>query len=103
MNFQNAFASADIRTGNDHAPIKSTWSKESRIKYVRTVGRSNQNYAIVRFKPVHFDQQLVQRLFALVMTSTEAGATMTANRIDLVNINNAGRVLLPLFKQVANA
>ncbi len=57
---------------------------------------------VVGFKAVHLDQQLVEGLLALVVSAAEACATVTADSVDLINEDDAGRVLLALFEQVAN-
>ena len=103
VNFQNAFAAAHVRSRYDDTPIKSAGSKQRRIQNVRTVGRSDQNHAVVRFKAIHLNQQLIQSLFALVVTAAETGAAMTADRVDLIDEDDAGRILLALLEQVAHA
>src|SRR5205823_5826686 len=50
----------------------------------------------------HLDQQLIQRLLTLVVPAAEAGATMTADRVDFIDEDDARRVLLALFEQVAH-
>ena len=57
----------------------------------------------LRLEAVHLDEQLVERLLALVVTAAEAGAAMAADRVDLVDEDDAGRVLLALLEQVADA
>src|SRR6202011_6128207 len=52
---------------------------------------------------VHLDEQLVQRLLALVIATAETGAAMAADRVDLVDEDDAGRVLLRLLEHVAHA
>jgi hypothetical protein len=37
------------------------------------------------------------------VSAAQAGAAMAAHGVDLVNENNAGRVLLALFEEVADA
>ena len=51
---------------------------------------------------VHLDQQLVERLLALVVAAAEAGTTMPADGVDLVDEDDAGGVLLALLEQVAH-
>src|SRR5262249_12825178 len=48
------------------------------------------------------DQQLVQRLFAFVVTTAKTGATMAADGVDLIDEDDARRVFLALLKQVAH-
>src|SRR5262249_1309989 len=60
-------------------------------------------HALVGLKAVHLDQELVQRLLALVIATAEAGAAMAADRVDFVDEDDAGRVLLGLLEHVADA
>ena len=50
-------------------PVKTTGSHERRVEHVRTVRRRHDHNGIVLFKSVHFAQDLIQRLFALVLTA----------------------------------
>ena len=77
--------------------------QQRRIEHVGTVGRGDEDDAFVRLEAVHLDEQLVQRLLALVVAAAEAGAAMAADRVDLVDEDDAGRVLLALLEQVADA
>src|SRR5690606_21870642 len=52
---------------------------------------------------IHLDQQLVEGLLALVMPAAEAGTAMTADRVDLVDEDDARRMLLGLLEHVAHA
>ncbi len=52
---------------------------------------------------VHLDQQLVQCLLTLVIAAAEASAAMAADRVDFVDKDYAGRVLLRLLEHVADA
>ena len=56
-----------------------------------------------RLDAVHLDEQRVERLFALVMTAAHAGAATAAHRVDFVDENQAGGVLLALLEHVAHA
>ena len=103
MYAKNLFATAHIRTAHHHAPVKPTRPQQCGIEHVRTVGRRHQNDAFVRLKAVHLDQQLIQSLFALVVSAAQASAAMTSHRIDLVDEDNAGSVLLALLEKIAHA
>ena len=52
---------------------------------------------------VHLDEQLVERLLALVVATAEPGAAVTADRVDLVDEHDRGRGGLRLLEQVAHA
>ena len=59
-----------VRPGHDDAPVEATRPKDGWVENVRTVGGRDDDDALVRLEPVHLDQKLVQRLFALIMTTT---------------------------------
>ena len=72
----------------------------------RTSGRlvaAIRDDAVVRLEAVHLDQQLVQGLLALVVPAAQAGAAVATDGVDLVDEDDAGRVLLALVEQVAHA
>src|SRR5207247_11098342 len=77
--------------------------EERGIENVGTVRRRDKNDAFVRFEAVHLDEQLVERLLALVVPAAEARAAVTADGVDFVDEDDARRVLLALLEQIANA
>ena len=89
--------------GHDHLPVETAGTQERRVEHVRTVGGGDQDDAFVGLEAVHLDEQLVQRLLALVIAAAEAGAAVAADRVDLVDEDDAGRVLLRLLEHVAHA
>ena len=103
MNFQNAFASTDVRAADDDAAVKTSGAEQRRVQYIWPISRCDQNNAIVRLKTVHFDKQLIERLFALIVTTAEARSAMAADRIDLIYKYDARCILFALLKQITNA
>ena len=83
--------------------VEAAGTQQRRVEHVGTVGRGDQDDALIRLEAVHLDQQLVQRLLALVVAAAEAGAAMAADRVDFVDEDDAGRVLLRLIEHVAHA
>jgi hypothetical protein len=58
---------------------------------VRPVRRGDQDDAAAGVEAVHLDEQLVQGLLALVVPAAEgAGAALAADRVDLVDEDDAG-------------
>ena len=100
---ENALAPLDVGTVHDDAAIEAARAEQRRIEHVGPVGRGDEDDAFVRLEAVHLDEQLVERLLALVVAAAEAGAAMTADGVDLVDEDDAGRVLLALLEQVAHA
>ena len=103
MNLKNLLTARKIRRLNRNLTVKTARTQQGRIQNIRTVRRSNQDDVGVRIETIHLNQQLVQRLLTLVVTATDAGATLAAHRIDLINKNDRRRRILSLLKQVAHA
>ena len=100
---EDAFAALDVGTIDDDAAIEAARAQQRRVEHVGPVGRGHQDDAFVRLEAVHLDEQLIERLLALVVTAAETGAAVPADRVDLVDEDDAGRVLLALLEQVADA
>ena len=100
---QDALAALDVGARHDDAAIEAARAQQRRVEHVGAVGRGDDDDALVRLEAVHLDEELVQRLLALVVTAAEAGAAVAADRVDLVDEDDAGRVLLALLEQVAHA
>src|SRR4029453_16915385 len=80
-----------------------TRAQQRWIEDVGPVGRGDDDHAVVGLEAVHLDEQLVERLLALVVTAPAGGTAMAADRVDLVDEDDARRVLLALLEQVADA
>ena len=100
---EDALAALHVGTIDDDAAIETAGTQQRRIEHVGTIGRGDQDDAFVRFEAVHLDEQLVQRLLALVVSAAEACAAVTADGVDFVDEDDAGRVLLALLEEVADA
>src|SRR5579859_2844919 len=100
---QNFFASANVRTRNYDAAVKTAGAKQRGVENVRTVGGGDQDHALVGFEAVHFNEQLIESLLALVVSSTQASAAVASDGINFVDEDDAGSVLLTLLEQIADA
>src|SRR5262249_17436491 len=57
----------------------------------------------IRLEAVHLDEQLIEGLLALVIAAAEARAAMPAHRVDFVDKDNAGCILLTLLEHISDA
>ena len=99
---QDAFAAAHVGRVDHDLAVEAARAQQRRIEHVGTVRRGDEDHAVVRLEAVHLDQQLVERLLALVVAAAEAGAAMTADGVDFVDEDDARRVRLALLEQVAH-
>ena len=100
---QDGLAALHVGTAHHHAAVETAGPQQRRIEHVGAVGGGHQDDAFVRFEAVHFHQQLVQGLLALIVAAAQAGAAMAAHGVDFIDEDDAGRVLLALLEQVAHA
>src|SRR5262249_1408103 len=99
---KDAFAALDVGTIHDDSAIESAWAQQRGIEHVGPVGRGHENDAFVRLEPVHFDEQLIERLLALVVAAAKTRSAVASDRIDLVDEDDAGRVLLALLEEISD-
>ena len=65
--------------------VEAAGAQQRGVEDVGAVGGGHDDDALVGGKAVHFHQQLVQGLLALVVTAAQARAALTADRVDLVD------------------
>ena len=100
---KNSLAPAQIRQIDYDLSIEAAGPHEGGIENIRPVRGSDQDDAFVRLEAVHLHQQLIERLFALVVTAAQTGPTVAADGVDFVDEDDARSVSLALFEQIANA
>ena len=100
---EDALTPVQVGPRHDDAAVEAAGPKDRRVEHVGPVGRGDDDDTLARLEAVHLDEELVERLLALVVTATQPGATMTPDGVDLVDEDDAGRVLLALLEQVAHA
>src|SRR4051794_27773321 len=99
MNTKDGFAVWAIWQSNANTAVKTTWSEQGRVKYICPVGCSEHNDILALFKTIHFNQDLVKRLFALIVAATHTRTSAASDSIDLIDENNTWCVLLCLREQ----
>ncbi|SHV08873.1 Uncharacterised protein [Mycobacteroides abscessus subsp. abscessus] len=100
---QHGLAAGQVGRRDRDLPVEAAGTQQRRVQDVGPVGGGDQDDALAVAEAVHFDEQLVQRLLALVVAAAQAGATLAADGVDLVDEDDAGAVLLGLLEQVAHA
>ena len=103
MHFQDLLSAGNVRVRHDDLAIEAARAQQRGVEHVRPVGRGDQDDAFIGLEPVHLDEQLVQGLLTLVIAAAQPRAAMPADGVDLVDKDDAGRVLLALFEHVAHA
>ena len=103
VDFQNGHATTVIGCIEGDAAVEAAGAQQSWVEDVGAVGGRHDDDVGALLEAVHLDQDLVERLLALVVTAAHAGAALAADGVDLVDEDDAGCVLLGLHEQVAHA
>ncbi len=102
VDLEDLLAPDNVRIAHHDLTVEPAWTQQSGVKNVGPVGRRDDDHAFIGFEPVHLDQQLVQRLLALVIAAAKSGAARTANRVDFIDEDDTWRRALGLLEHVAH-
>ena len=100
---QDLLAAGQVRVGDRNLAVEAARAQQRRIQDVRAVGGGDEDYAFAVTKAVHFYQELVEGLLALIVATAGTGTALAAHGVNLVHEDNAGAIFLRLLEQVAHA
>ncbi len=103
VDLENGLPAADIRLVNRHVPVEASGPEQGRVQNLGTVGGRHDDHAGAGIEAVHFNQELVQGLLALVVAVDGVEPARLAQGIQLVDKDDARRLLLGLPEQVPDA
>ena len=103
MHGQDLFAPLHVGRVEDHPAVEAAGAQQRRVEDVGAVGRGDDDHVGVGVEAIHLDQDLVQRLLALVVAAADARAALPPDRVDLIDEHDAGGVALGLLEEVAHA
>ena len=103
---QDLLAAPQVGTIDHDLAVEASGADQRRVQDVGTVGGGHDDHALVGVETVHLHQELVQGLLALVVApepGAHSPASPLADRVDLVQEHERGRLLLGLLEQFADA
>ncbi len=103
MYLEDPLAAQPVGSVDHDLAIEPSRTQQGGVEDVGAVGGRDQNDEVLHLEAVHLDEQLVQRLLALVVAAAQTGAAVSADRVDFVHENDAGRDLFCLLKEIADA
>ena len=98
VHLQDGFAPAPVGGSHINLPVKAAGTQERRVEDVLAVCCRNDDHARVAAEAVHFDQQLVERLLALVVASAETRAASAADCVNFIDEDDRGGYLFRLLE-----
>ena len=103
MDLQDLFAAANVGKSYINLTVKAAGAQQRGVENIGAVRCRHDDNALIRAEAVHFDEQLVERLLALVVSAAETCAALAADGVDLVDEDDGGGRLFCLLKKVAHA
>ena len=103
MHLEDGLAAFEVRRLHRHLTVEAAGAQQCRVEHVGAIGRGNDDQVGVAVEAIHLDEQLVQRLLALVVTTAHAGTTLASDGVDLVDEDDGRGVFLRLIEQVTDA
>ena len=103
MNAENLLAALDVRLVDEHLPIEASRAEQGRIEHLGTIRRAHDDDALARIEAVHLRQELIERLLAFLVAAERALHAHLAERVELVDEDDARRLAFGLLEQVADA
>ena len=103
VHLEDLLAALAVGAVDDDLAVEAARAQQRRVEDVGPVRRRDEDDVVLRLEAVHLDEELVERLLALVVTAAEPGAAVPADGVDLVDEDDAGARLLRLLEQVADA
>src|SRR5574344_1950270 len=102
MDFQDGFASIQVRCVHDYLPVEAARTQQRAVQYIGPVGGTQDNHSGIGLETSHLDQQLVEGLLALIIDRTHVDTALAADGVQLINKDNAGGLRLGLLEEVPN-
>mmetsp|Transcript_11379 Transcript_11379/g.18230 ORF Transcript_11379/g.18230 Transcript_11379/m.18230 type:complete len:483 (-) Transcript_11379:181-1629(-) len=102
VHLEDVYPALEVGQVHRNLSVETTRSEKSLIKDINSVGGSNDNDAVVTLKTIHLHEDLVERLFPLIIPTTLATATGAAHGINLINKDDARSILFGFIKQASD-
>ena len=100
VDLQDGLPAPDVGQAHVHLTVEPAGAQQGGVQDVHPVGGGHDDDPLVGGKAVHLHQELVQGLLPLVVAAAQAGASLAAHGVDLVDEDDGGAVLLGLVEQV---
>src|SRR5262249_531016 len=101
VEFEDVQATLQIRPAYHDLPVKTASAEQGGVEDLRTVGGAEDDYPLAGIKTVHLCEQLVQRLFTLIILLDGIDPTRFAHGVQLIDEDDTGGFFLRLLKQIA--
>ena len=99
---QNGQALLQGRQWHHDLAVEASGPEQCRIEDIGAIGGGHDDDALRRLEAVHLREDLVERLLALVVATSQTRAALPADGVDLVDENDGGFVLTRRLEEVTD-
>ena len=103
VHLEDFLAALEVGQLHRDAAVEAAGSQQRLVEDLGAVGGAEDDDALFGIEAVHLGQQLVERLFALVVAAEAGAVALFADGVDFVDEHDAGGLLAGLLEQVAHA
>ena len=104
VDLQDLLAAPQVGPVHHHLAVEAPGAQQRLVEHLRAVGGGHDDDAGGGLEAVHLDEELVERLLALVVGGHGGDpAARLADRVELVDEDDAGGALARLLEEVAHA
>ena len=102
VDLENLFATADVGLVDEDLAVETSGAEQRRVEDLGPVGRAHDDDALARVEAVHLGEQLVERLLALLVAAHRRLNADLAERVELVDEDDARRLGFGLAEEIAD-
>ena len=103
VDLEDLFAAAHVRLVDEHLPVEPPGPHQRRIEHFGPVGGRHDDDPLAGVEAVHLGQELIEGLLALLVTPHRRLDADLAERVELVDEDDAGCLVLRLAEEIAHA
>ena len=102
VHLQDRLAALQVRCLDGDLTIEAARAQQRRIQDVGAVRGRDEDDVGALVEAIHLDEELVERLLALVVAAADPAAAVASHRVDLVDENDGRRVLLGALEELTH-
>ena len=91
VDLEDLLATGHVRAVDGDLAVEAARAQQRRVQDVGTVGRGDHDDAAIGVEAVHLDEQLVEGLFAFIVSADGEAAARFAKGVEFVDEDDAGR------------
>ena len=102
MYFQDSLTVFSLRQTNGCAAVEATRTEKRRVENISTVSGRQDDDVCTGFKSIHFDEDLIECLLTLIVTTAHATTAFSSYCINFINKDDRRSVLFGFLEQIAH-